>query len=167
MPAAFVVRCATITDAGIIARHRAEMFSDMGLLPRSLYDALIAETLKYLETTLPAEEYVGWLAAPPGQPEIIVGGAGLIVRRVPPHPHAGPDGPIVAPGLQGLVLNVFTERTWRRRGLAELLMRQVLDWAASAGLETLVLHASDEGRPLYERLGFLTTNEMRYVGNMR
>jgi hypothetical protein len=27
-----------------------------------------------------------------------------------------------------------------------------------------VLHASSTGRPLYERLGFVSTNEMRYLG---
>jgi hypothetical protein len=28
----------------------------------------------------------------------------------------------------------------------------------------LVLHASDDGRALYESLGFVATNEMRYAG---
>jgi GNAT superfamily N-acetyltransferase len=55
-----------------------------------------------------------------------------------------------------------TERPWRKRGLAGLLMQRVLDWAANSGLETLVLHASDNGRRLYKRLGFIATNEMRY-----
>jgi hypothetical protein len=30
----------------------------------------------------------------------------------------------------------------------------------------LVLHASDEGRPLYESMGFEPTNEMRYTGTL-
>ncbi len=62
------------------------------------------------------------------------------------------------------MLNVFTEPAWRRRGLAELLMRHILDWARQERLDRLVLHASDDGRPLYERLGFAATNEMRYRG---
>jgi hypothetical protein len=41
-----------------------------------------------------------------------------------------------------------------------------MEWAASSGLETLVLHASDDGRHLYERLGFVATNEMRYPGTL-
>jgi hypothetical protein len=32
---------------------------------------------------------------------------------------------------------------------------------ASAGLAVITLHASDAGRPLYERLGFAPTNELR------
>jgi GNAT superfamily N-acetyltransferase len=38
-----------------------------------------------------------------------------------------------------------------RRGLGKLIMRHVIDQAAGA---TLVLHATSEGRPLYEKLGF-------------
>ena len=41
-------------------------------------------------------------------------------------------------------------------------MEEVLHWARGSGLETLVLHASTEGRHLYEQLGFLPTNEMRF-----
>lgn len=43
-------------------------------------------------------------------------------------------------------------------------MRHILDWARQERLDRLVLHASDDGRPLYERLGFAATNEMRYRG---
>ncbi len=45
-------------------------------------------------------------------------------------------------------------------------MGELLAWAASNGLETLVLHASDAGRHLYERIGFVPTNEMRYRGSL-
>jgi GNAT superfamily N-acetyltransferase len=163
---AFTVRRATVADASIIARHRAEMFTDMRILPRPLYDALVTATIRYLEQAMPAEEYVGWLAVPLDMPEKIVAGAGILQRRVPPHPHDDLGGVVLADGRQGSVLNVFTERTWRRRGLADLLMRHVMEWAASSGLETLVLHASDDGRHLYERLGFVATNEMRYPGTL-
>jgi hypothetical protein len=43
-------------------------------------------------------------------------------------------------------------------------MREVIRWAGKEQLDRLVLHASDAGRPLYERLGFVATNEMRYQG---
>jgi hypothetical protein len=40
----------------------------------------------------------------------------------------------------------------------------VLAWSEARGLASLILHASDEGRSLYERLGFVGTNEMRWSG---
>ena len=63
-------------------------------------------------------------------------------------------------------MNVFTERAWRRRGIAEQLMQHVIDWSRSHGIARLVLHASPDGRSLYERLGFEPTNEMRYTGEL-
>ena len=46
---------------------------------------------------------------------------------------------------------------------------EYLGWLASPAddhntLVDIVLHASTEGRPLYESLGFVATNEMRYAG---
>jgi ribosomal protein S18 acetylase RimI-like enzyme len=40
-------------------------------------------------------------------------------------------------------------------------MRALLQELAGRGIRRIVLHASDEGRRLYERLGFVPTNEMR------
>jgi hypothetical protein len=45
-------------------------------------------------------------------------------------------------------------------------MRHVLEWARAQRLDRLVLHASAEGRALYERLGFVATNEMRFSGSL-
>lgn len=162
----FTVRRATVADAATIARHRAEMFADMKTLPRSLCATLVSASIPYLAQRIPTEEYLGWLAVPSDAPGTVLAGAGVLQRQVPPHPRETPEGVVLAEGRQGIVLNVYTERAWRRRGLARLLMRHVLEWAASTEIETLVLHASDDGRPLYERLGFVASNEMRYPGKL-
>jgi ribosomal protein S18 acetylase RimI-like enzyme len=60
------------------------------------------------------------------------------------------------------VLNVYVDPVWRRRGVAKALMRTLLDALSERGIGRIVLHASDEGRGLYERLGFVATNEMRF-----
>lgn len=64
-------------------------------------------------------------------------------------------------GPEAIVLNVYVQPAWRRRGIAETLMREVLQSLAARGVRRVVLHASDEGRRLYERLGFVPTNEMQ------
>jgi GNAT superfamily N-acetyltransferase len=71
---------------------------------------------------------------------------------------------IISDGRQGLIVNVFTEPEWRRRGLARLLMEEILAWSREKGLESLTLHASDDGRALYQQLGFIATDEMRFSG---
>ncbi len=40
-------------------------------------------------------------------------------------------------------------------------MLTILDWLKQRGFRAVNLHASAEGRPLYEKLGFEATNEMR------
>jgi GNAT superfamily N-acetyltransferase len=157
------VRLATPRDADVIAWHRARMFQDMGQLPPDLFEALRSSARERLVVALGTGEYVGWLASARASPEEVVAGAGVQVRQVFPHPRRRGDGKVVvADGRHAIVLNVFTEPPWRRQGLAELLMRHVLEWARREKLDRLVLHASVEGRPLYDRLGFVPTNEMRF-----
>ena len=158
---AFTIRRGNVGDAAVLARHRAEMFRDMGDLPDALYPELVDATRAWMERGIPAGEYVAWLASPAGSDEV-VGGAGIHLRPLIPRPRGRRA---IERGPQGLIVNVFTERPWRRRGVAELLMRALLTWARENGVTALVLHASPEGRRLYERLGFEQTNEMKYAGS--
>lgn len=68
----------------------------------------------------------------------------------------------VREGRHAIILNVFTEPQWRRRGVAALLMNEIVRWAQNEKLDQLVLHSSPEARSLYERMGFNATNEMRF-----
>jgi ribosomal protein S18 acetylase RimI-like enzyme len=45
--------------------------------------------------------------------------------------------------------------------VGEALLRSVLSALAERKVTRIVLHASDDGRRLYQRLGFVPTNEMR------
>ena len=63
-------------------------------------------------------------------------------------------------GAQALILNVYCEPEHRRRGLARELMAAMLEWCKRERIAKVVLHASQDGRPLYESLGFVPTNEM-------
>jgi GNAT superfamily N-acetyltransferase len=60
--------------------------------------------------------------------------------------------------------NVYVDDEHRRRGLARRLTETVLAWCRERGMGRVVLHASDEGRSLYESLGFVASpREMRLV----
>jgi GNAT superfamily N-acetyltransferase len=156
------IRRATAADAGVLARHRAEMFRDMGELPASVHDTLIDAARAYLTQAVTDGRYVGWVAELDAGSREIIGGAGLQLRELLPRPDVARERLVRGP--QGLIVNVYTERAWRRKGVADALMRELLQWCRGNGIESVVLHASDEGRPLYERLGFRPTNEMRYDG---
>ena len=157
---AFTVRAATVADTLLVVRHRVEMFRDMGRLKDEVAAAAVrAASECVVREWLEAGTYLGWLASPAGHPAEVAGGAGLHLRPMLPRP--GLDGTGVVRGPEAYVMNVFVERMWRRKGVAALLMELVVTHARESGLKVISLHASDEGRPLYTRLGFVPTNEMR------
>lgn len=59
-----------------------------------------------------------------------------------------------ASGSAGWIGTIFVDPAWRGRGLGRALTQAVIDRLDSAGCATLVLVATDEGRRLYERMGF-------------
>ena len=162
----FLVRRATLADVPTLARHRAEMFRDIHGLADAEYDAMVDASRRYFESAIPDGEYLAWLAEPASARGQVVAGAGLQLRPALPSIRHDAGATKVTTGQQGLVLNVFTERAWRRRGLARLMMEHVIAGAREADVATLALHASAEGRPLYEAIGFKPTNEMRYTGEL-
>ena len=139
------------------------MFADMGELPPELFDSFRAQSFETLQPMFADGKYIGWLASPKTELERIVAGAGVQLREVPPHPQPDTKGKIdIVSGRQAIIQNVYTEPEWRKRGLAALLIERIIDWTREQGIDSLVLHASDEGRAVYERLGFIATTEMRY-----
>jgi GNAT superfamily N-acetyltransferase len=153
------IRRATLADAAILARHRVEMFREMGQLAAELSAPLFDASRAYFVEAIPAERYVGWVCEPSSGPKEVIGGAGIQLRELAPRPDRA--GQHLASGPEGYVLNVFTEPQWRRHGVAESLMRALIAWATARGVRRLSLHASAEGRLLYEKLGFVPANEMR------
>ena len=161
----FQIRLATRADLDVISDHRARMFSDMGEVPAEMFETFRAQSKDALRSMFEHNQYVGWLASLHDQAEKIVAGAGVTLRKVAPHPQPGADGKfVIVSGRQAIIQNVFTEPEWRRQGLGTLLMKEIIAWSKQTGIESLVLHASEEGRPLYEKLGFTTTTEMRFKG---
>jgi GNAT superfamily N-acetyltransferase len=162
MSDSFAIRPATASDFEPISWHRARMFRDMGELPPELFDSFRTQSLETLKRMFDDGTYVGWLASPKNCPERIVAGAGVQLRKVPPHPQPKANREIaIVSGIQAIVQNVYTEPEWRRRGLAALLIKRIIDWTREEAVESVVLHASKEGRGVYERLGFVATTEMR------
>ena len=153
------IRACTLDDAAIVARHRVEMFREMGEVPTdALARELLDKSTAALAAVLAEGAYVGWLAV--GDHGKVIAGAGVHIK--PQLPRMSHDGARVEVMPVPLVVNVYTERDCRGQGIARALMRAVMKWASTAGSDRVVLHASDAGRPLYVSLGFNPTNEMRW-----
>lgn len=66
-------------------------------------------------------------------------------------------------GCSGRVLNVYTLEGFRRQGLATSLMRAMMMEARRMGVEKLLLDYTEDGHPLFQKLGFRDLdNQMEY-----
>lgn len=150
-PKNVVVRAATVDDLPVIIAQRRAMFLDMDHDRAKQIDKVLPVFRKWVRPRLESGEVRVWLAAVDGRP---VGGAMTWVYGWFPRASDPTD-------RIGYIMNVYVEPAWRRRGLARRLTQTCLDYLHSQGLRRVTLHASGEGRPLYESLGFVATNEMR------
>jgi ribosomal protein S18 acetylase RimI-like enzyme len=151
LPDGFAVRRATADDIATLVAHRRSMFADMGYKDEKALDVMAAKCHPWLLTRMHRGEYLAWLAVAPDRS--IAAGTGLWLMDWPPH--------MIGGGTRGNILNVYTAAAFRRRGLARELMNAAMQWCRSNGINVVVLHASPDGRGLYESMGFSGTNEMR------
>ena len=106
----------------------------------------------WVEERMRSGLYSGWFAE--SAPGAVVGGAALWIRDR--HP-----GLLGTSNQHGYILNVYVAPEYRRNGLARRLVEVILARCKELGLDTVELHASDQGRPIYSSMGFAATNEMR------
>jgi GNAT superfamily N-acetyltransferase len=137
-------------DIETICSQRERMFEEAGLASPSHVEPFRT----WLAPRIADQRYLGWIVESEGMP---VAGIGMMFIDWPPHPnHPSED-------LRGYICNVFVERSHRRMGIARRMMGVACDEARSRGVHYLVLHASPQGRPLYEADGWSGTNEMRLI----
>jgi len=148
------IRPAELADVPVIAHHRAAMWRDISGLSPEEYAALRQACEEWTRGLFQKGEYAGWVVEQGGT---AVAGGGLLIRE------HGPYSGRYSPGRWAHIVNVYTEPAHRRRGLARLVMQTILAWCAEQEFADVTLTASDEGRPLYESLGFAPTNDMRLM----
>ena len=153
-PEGYTIRRASTDDVATIVAHRRGMFYDMGYHDEAALDSMSAKFQPWALARIDSGEYSGWLVF--DAEGSVVAGASLWLMDWPPH--------MVGVGARrGYILNVYTEREFRRRGLSRCLMEVIVEWCRGNGIDTVILHASSAGRALYESLGFTVTNEMRIM----
>jgi len=150
----FTTREASIADAMLITAHRRGMFASMPNPKDAILDAMSHAFEPWVRERIAEGKYLGWMAEQDGR---VAGSAGLMIVDWPPHP-LHPTG-----SKRAYLLNVYVEPEFRRRGLAQDLVRRCLAEARKRGIHVVTLHSSDAGRPVYEKLGFYPTSEMMFV----
>jgi GNAT superfamily N-acetyltransferase len=85
----------------------------------------------------------------------------LLIRESELNPQAlDPQAPIaatsaIAASTVGVIGNVIVREDYRRRGLGRVVMAAALDWLRGEGVRSVLLDATEDGRPLYTKLGFV------------
>jgi GNAT superfamily N-acetyltransferase len=145
------IRAATINDIPEILRQRCAMYEDMGHRDADTLEQMASLSADYLARAMSDGSFRAWLAS--AENRFVAGGA-IIISPWPAHPYD-------LECRRATILNVYTYPEFRRRGIARRLMQTMIDWCAGEGLARVALHASADGRHLYESLGFEPSNEMR------
>jgi GNAT superfamily N-acetyltransferase len=152
MLAGISIRVATPADIPILIHHRRSMWWDMGRRDAAVLEQMDAAAQEYFSSAVPDGSYQGFLAI--GESGEVVGGGGVVISPWPGSFRQ--EKP-----RRAMILNMYVEKPYRRRGIARALMEAMIEWCRKEEFGYVGLHASDEGRPLYEKLGFRPTNEMR------
>jgi ribosomal protein S18 acetylase RimI-like enzyme len=145
------IRAATLSDIPEILHQRRGMYEDMNYQDAEALATMVSVSSGFLAEAITDGSFRAWLALVEGT---VAGGGAVLISPWPAHPY----------DLQcrrATILNIYTYPQYRRRGVARRMMQTVLDWCRNEGLARITLHASDNGRALYESLGFEASNEMR------
>lgn len=144
------IRRATPLDAGLLARHRGRVWEEVGEF-ESADHPQVAVWEAWMRGALADGRLLAWIAEEDGVP---IASAALLIAPAVPRPGSAAEH-------DGRVHGVWVEPSWRRRGLARALMDAMLAHARAYPLIRLVLHSSDDARPLYVSMGFVPLDEMK------
>ncbi len=72
----------------------------------------------------------------------------------------------VPSGRKAYVMNMYTDPEYRRQGIAYKTLELLVQDSKARGIDHITLEATDMGRPLYEKYGFVQMpSEMKLMGD--
>ncbi|MBO4627466.1 MAG: GNAT family N-acetyltransferase [Lachnospiraceae bacterium] len=141
------IRKAAAADLELLMRIRLEMLRDVNDLGdgEGFAEELVGESREYFangdQTTVLAFDG-----------ECAIGCASMSYYRIMPtfaHPT----------GRRAHLMNVYVREAYRRQGIARKMIESLIEDAKIMGATEISLDATEEGRPLYESLGFAASEE--------
>jgi GNAT superfamily N-acetyltransferase len=140
------IREASGDDLDLLTELRLEFLVERTATPRDEVAASLTEpTRAYLAAELARGDLWAWVAEDPDG--VAVGIVTLVLDHVPPRPTE-------LRTRQAHVLNMFVRPEHRSAGLGRRLLTAAIQAAEERGVRGFALHATEDGRPLYESLGF-------------
>jgi GNAT superfamily N-acetyltransferase len=145
MDTSYVLRTGDVADAGEIARHRGLMFLDMGLVNEADAEKVAVASAPWFIDVMKLNLYKAWVVELNGE---TVAGGGLHLSEIGPLPGS------FRVGRNAHIANVYTHAEHRKRGIARSLLNEMLRWCQGSKIDQITLTASNDGRALYQSLGF-------------
>lgn len=139
------IRALTLNDLELLIRLRLDYFRQDDDPPTEEMENTLKEQLRvYYTKHLPLGDFLALVAEVQGE---VAATAFLIMGERPANP-AFPTG------KTGTVFNVLTYPAHRRKGYASRLIAELMEQAAVRGVTYVDLLATQDGKPVYEKLGF-------------
>lgn len=145
-------RRATADQIDLLVETRVEVLRAANRLDDSAdLSEVAAQSRDYYLRALRDNTHTGFLAF---DGEDFVGAGGVSYFRVMPTCH-NPTG------WKAYIMNMYVRPGYRRRGVATRMLDLLVADARARGIGLISLEATDAGRPLYEKYGFIPmTHEM-------
>jgi len=144
-----VLRKASIDDIELLIRLRIDYLTeDKGKPSKDEETAIKTQLKKYFSKHIPNNTFIGVLAEMDGK---IVSTAYLAVAEKPANQ-------VFITGVTGTMLNVLTYPEYRRKGIATKVLDKLIEEAKAVGVSHIDLSATDDGKYLYEKIGFKKSN---------
>lgn len=146
---------ATIEDLDLLTRTRVEVLRAANELPEDTdMSEVEKQSYDYYKKALADGSHIGYLVF---DGEAFAGAGGVSFFQVMPTYHN-------TSGKKAYIMNMYTAPEYRRRGIAWQTLDKLVKEAKERGIFAISLEATDMGRPLYEKYGFVKMNhEMELI----
>ena len=144
------IRRANLGDLDALVHLRLDLLREVGNLKSEDDAPALAEaTRRYLREKIPQNAFLVWVAEEKGK---IVGTSGLLLYEKPPI--AGDFS-----RREAYITNMYTLPEWRGKGIATVLLEEIIRFAKGRDARRLWLRATAAGRSVYAKAGFVPTTE--------
>lgn len=141
---------ATIDDLEFLVETRIEVLRAANNLDKSVDMTVIKEqSYDYYKKSLSNKTHIAYLVF---DGEKFVGAGGISFFRVMPT-FNNPNG------NKAYIMNMYTSPCYRRKGIAYKTLDLLVLSAKERGISSISLEATEMGRPLYEKYGFVKMND--------
>lgn len=146
----FVYKKAGLEDIELLVETRIEVLRAANRLDCDTEMPFVEQqSREYYKEYLRTEEHIAYLVF---DGERFIGAGGVSFFRVMPTYH-NPTG------WKAYIMNMYTNPNYRRKGIAYHMLELLTEEAKNKGITHISLEATDMGRHLYERYGFVSMKD--------